>query len=207
MQKSILSLIVLLILTVTHTFSQKNDKDEKLRESLEKSQSEELTRQQQERTEQARREQQGQTTRNFEIAPDKSLLPDNPYSWVLHIITTGGFTGRGKPTVTITSNSEFACGEDETLQFQPLDGNQFQPLADIISKANFTLKDLSFNQPSEIKGICNDCYQTSVILIRREGSKKINIYKSTSDKIKFQTFAENFNQIKQRAAELAVCQN
>lgn len=196
MQKSILSLIVLLILTAAPTFSQKNDKDEKLRESLEKSQSEELTRQQ-----------QGQTTKNFEIAPDESLLPDNPYSWVLQIITTGGFTGRGKPTVTITSNSEFTCGESGTSRLQSFDANQFQPLAEIISKADFTLKDLSFKSPSEIKAVCNDCYETSVVLIRREGSKKINIYKSTSDNIKFKTFAENFNLIKQRAAELTVCQN
>ncbi len=207
MQKIISGLIVLLILTVTPTFSQKNDKDKKLCESLEKSQSEELTRQQQERAEQTRREQQGQTTRNFEIAPDKKLLPDNPYSWVLHIITTGGFTGRGKPTITITSNSEFACGESETLQFQPFDDNQFQPLAEIINKADFNLKDLSFDQTNGQTIACNDCYQTNVVLIRREGDKKINIYKSTFDNIKFQTFAENFNLIKQRAAELAVCQN
>jgi hypothetical protein len=207
MQKSILGLMILLILFIVPTFSQKKERDEKLRDSLEKSRLEELTRRQEERDEQLRLEQQGQTSRNFEIAPDKSLLPDNPYSWVLHIITTGGFTGRGKPTVTITSNSEFACGENESLQFQPFDFNQFQPLADIISKADFTLRDLSFSRSSEIKSVCNDCYQTNVILIRREGNRKINIYKSSSDDIKFQTFAGNFNLIKQRAAELSVCQN
>ena len=207
MQKSVLGLIILLILTIVPTFSQRSDKDEKLRESLEKSQSEELTRQQQERDEQTRRDRQGQTSRNFEIAPDLSLLPDNPYSWVLQIITTGGFTGRGKPTVTINSDSQFICGESETSQFQPLDANQFQPLAEIANKADFTLKDLAFNQTNANTVVCNDCYQTNVVLIRREGSKKIKIYKSTSDDIKFKTFAENFNLIKQKAAELSVCQN
>lgn len=141
----------------------------------------------------------------FEAKPDKTLLPDGNGSWVLHIVTTGGFSGRGLPTVTITSNADFACGESESLRFLPLDPVSFQPLAQVIGRADFNVDRTSPKNERSFRYVCNDCYFTRLFLTRREANGKVRFYRSVSDKMKFINYAESFKLIKQRSTDLADC--
>ncbi|MBK7394172.1 MAG: hypothetical protein IPI64_12890 [Chloracidobacterium sp.] len=207
MKLTIVSLLILLILGVAPAFSQQSDKDTKLEKLAEESRRQDFLDDQAKLREDIRLEfnrQNSLTYKDFGFKPDTRLVPAKSDSWVLHIVTTGGFSGLGKPTVTLSSKSEFTCGESKEQPFQPFVSDQLQPLTDLIGNLNFTLKDLPTNQQSNI--VCNDCYQNKVILMRREKNGKVKTYETTSNKMKYRTFAENFDLIKQNAAKIAVCQ-
>ncbi len=203
MKKSILNFVVLFVFGVAPVFSQTSDKDKELRDSLEKSRQDEMTRQQDERDDQMRRE---AYTLPYMFGPEKRLLPKGDGAWVLFLFTSGGFSGRGKPTVVVTSDAAFSCGENLPSRFNLLEGAKFEPLSNIITSLNFNRQDLAINLSQGKTFVCNDCYKTDLVLIRRESNGDVKTYQNSLDKMKFQAYLDNFNSIQQYTNAVDLCQ-
>ena len=88
--------------------------------------------------------------------------PTGAAAWSLMIHTTGGFTGQGVGSVTISSDGQVGCGSAPCAT--PVAVAQLKPvstsLASIIDAAWIR------RTPS---GVCRDCIQTTITLKRREG--------------------------------------
>ena len=143
----------------------------------------------------------------FASEPSKGLLPDGPGAWVLHVVTTGGFIGQGLPTITIRSTGDFACGDNESLSFGPLNPSAFQPFWQHVTRADLKVDRSSPRAATFIPYTCSDCYITSVYLTRRETDEKVRFYGSNSEKMKYAAYADIFDGIKRQSAELVSCGN
>jgi hypothetical protein len=141
------------------------------------------------------------------LKPDTSLLSDSADAWILHLITFGGFSGKGLPTVTIRSTGDFACGESEPLQFKAFEPGKLKTLSEIITSANFTITDSLTKTENSLPFLCSDCYQTTILLARRESSGKTKSYSNTSKLLKYSQIAEKLSLIQRNVTGLAVCQN
>ncbi len=139
------------------------------------------------------------------MEPAKELLPETPNAWILHIVTFGGISGKGLPTVTIRSNGEFACGEDESLAFKPLETGKVSALSEIISSADFTIPFTFKKVKSNVPFICQDCYYKQILLARRNPDGKVKVYENNSKLINHPLIADTFRLIEQNAGNLAAC--
>ena len=195
--RSCFFLIVLLILSLVEGIAQKPQKDQLI---------DQLDREEQERklNELQERIAEHISGTRFSSGPDNELLPEGPTAWVLHVVTTGGFTGQGLPTLTIRSTSDFACGEDASLKFLPLDPARFQLFWAMVTNADLKVVKSSPKTQSSTDFVCNDCYRTSMFLTRRENDGKIRFYRS-SDNTKYANYVASFAQMRQRSTELADC--
>ncbi len=137
--------------------------------------------------------------------PDKSLLPKDENAWVLHLITFGGLSGKGLPTITITSKGLYACGEAENLDFKITDADEFQTLSETISSANFNIDKSTDKAQELLPMLCKDCYRTEIRLARRESKGKVKTYRNDSDFMKYPRLSEVFSSIKKEAFGLANC--
>ena len=147
--------------------------------------------------------------------PDKNLVPAASGAWLLHVVTTGGINGLGRPTVTIISNGQFACGENENLQFnpfvassqfKPLISDSFESLSEMIGSTEFKIdKSKDKSTDKSISDFCNDCYQTSILLARRNSNGKIKTFTNSLKFTKYPRFATLFSKIKNQAFDLTDC--
>lgn len=139
------------------------------------------------------------------LEADKSLIPDAPGAWVLHIVTHGGFHGQGLPTVTIRSTGEYACGEKEPLQFRALADDQTMVLSNLVLWPEFrTPKKLTRIEPSD-GPFCSDCFFGKIIFARRETNGKIKLYDSSSKIGRYVESVERLNSIRSFASEYVEC--
>lgn len=198
MRKLLLFIAVFLLLPMAG-LAQKTQKDDQFERERQRGEQERQYRELQERIDQHL----GGT--RFGSGPKKDLLPEGPIAWVLHIVTTGGFTGQGLPTLTIRSTGNFACGEDEALRFMPLDPGTFPTLWHEVAAADLRVDKASPKAQGSSEFACNDCYRTSLYLTRREADGKIRFYRSGPGEMKYASYAEAIDRIKRRAAEFADC--
>ncbi|MGH9240871.1 MAG: hypothetical protein ACRD3G_22750, partial [Vicinamibacterales bacterium] len=91
----------------------------------------------------------------------------------LRIHTSGGFTGQGIGSVTITSNGQMACGPAPCAT--PIAAPMLQPVTATI--ASILESHWIRRTPS---GICRDCIQTTIALKRREGDV-VRVYRASWD--------------------------
>ena len=94
--------------------------------------------------------------------PQPPEPPAGRGAWSLRIHTTGGFTGQGIGSVTISSNGQVACGPAPCAT--PVAAASLKPVNTALGKiidAAWILR-----APS---GYCRDCIQTTIALKRREG--------------------------------------
>ena len=91
------------------------------------------------------------------------IVPDPPArenAWSLQVSSTGGFTGRGRGTVTVTSDGHVSC--IPTACATPLAASRLRPVTTTIESI---VEDAWIRRTPS--GICSDCMQTTVTLKRR----------------------------------------
>jgi hypothetical protein len=197
-KKQILGSMILILLSVVCGFGQKSDKHR----------TQSIYEQEQEQKKQDELVADGwRVLTEKKYKPGKNLLPDTADAWVLRIVTTGGFDGKGLPMLTIKSDGKFACGESETTSFKTLSAGDLMTLSKTIKDAIFEVQENSPKLETPAVIICNDCYLTNIYLLRREANGKNRFFSSAMSKIKYLHIAENFNLIKQNVSDLAACQN
>lgn len=105
--------------------------------------------------------------------PEPPEPPPGANSWSLRIHTSGGFTGQGIGSVTITSNGQMACGPAPCAT--PIAAPMLQPVTATL--ASILESHWIRRTPS---GICRDCIQTTIALKRREGDV-VRVYRASWD--------------------------
>jgi len=108
---------------------------------------------------------QAEMNQRVQAAQDVPKPPDPPASsdaWSLRVVTTGGFTGTGVGSVTLSSDGQMGCGPAPCAT--PIALALLKPvtttIASIVEAAWVT------RTPS---GFCRDCVQTTMTLKRRDG--------------------------------------
>ncbi|MGH9241961.1 MAG: hypothetical protein ACRD3G_28280 [Vicinamibacterales bacterium] len=101
--------------------------------------------------------------------PEPPEPPPGANSWSLRIHTSGGFTGQGIGSVTITSNGQMACGPAPCAT----------PLLERFAKAivSAVAEPWGGLGPSTI---CSDCIRTTIVLKRRDGDV-VRVYRTSWD--------------------------
>ena len=92
--------------------------------------------------------------------PDAPEPPPGANSWSLRIHTTGGFTGMGVGSVTISSDGRMVCPEPCAALVEA----QMK----LISNSVASIQEAAW-VPRVPTGFCRDCVFTTVVLKRREG--------------------------------------
>jgi hypothetical protein len=94
-----------------------------------------------------------------------AVLPEGDGSWAVHVITSGGFAGRGRGDATIISDGNVSCSPPSGRCRDRRPGAELAPLSRLVAAA----------EPSKWEGsshgTCNDCYVTMLVLERREGGQ------------------------------------
>ncbi|MDQ4121458.1 MAG: hypothetical protein M3209_08435 [Acidobacteriota bacterium] len=144
----------------------------------------------------------------------KFLLPAQADGWVVEIVTTGGFSGKGLPTLTVTSNGNFWVTADNILAENQLSstGNGklktevLQKVSQIITAQTLTEKTKNVvgtggSAEKEISFVCNDCYQTTITIVRRDADGRISYFSNREKSVLFSS--GDFNRIYQIIREQA----
>lgn len=101
-------------------------------------------------------------------------LPKGKDAWVVQVFTRGGFTGRGRGDVTITSAGDLRCSASVfDACASRLSPAALESLSKLVANAN----------PKKWKdtpgGACRDCYVALIVLQRRDAKgrgKSYNVY-------------------------------
>ena len=101
--------------------------------------------------------------------PEASLsVPDGDGAWTIRITTSGGFTGRGRGNVTLTSQGNLTCLQTLRPCDNKLVDDKLRPIAQLVS--SFDPSKWTSATPAG-QSLCNDCYTTTVTFARRDGGK------------------------------------
>jgi hypothetical protein len=95
-------------------------------------------------------------------------VPDGNGAWTIRISTSGGFTGRGRGGVTLTSQGDLTCLQTSHPCENKLVADRLRPVAQLISSLDPSKWG---NATAQENMVCNDCYTTTMTLARREGGK------------------------------------
>jgi hypothetical protein len=132
------------------------------------------------------------------------LLPDGDSAWVVHLFTSGGYTGRGLPPITVVSDGSFARGSIVPDNFKRLNAGQFASIADLVNNAELKpTKNMQRVRPREIT--CIDCYISRVVITRRE-KKKVRTYQDTEELRRYQPIAETFDRLRDLLQQMRPCE-
>jgi hypothetical protein len=96
-------------------------------------------------------------------------LPEGDGAWTMHISSTGGFTGRGLGSVTVTSLGVRTCDLPATTCSTPLSDEKFGPLKQFATSFDAT-KWVNLS-PFGLINVCSDCFITTVTFTRRESGQ------------------------------------
>ena len=106
-------------------------------------------------------------------------IPNSEGEWTLRVHTSGGLTGRGHGTVTITSRGKRTCGAAGPACANPLTSAKLEPVANMIDLA---IPD-TWTTPGRSSGLCGDCYTYFVLLYRRDRAKILRTYVASWDQL------------------------
>jgi len=101
-------------------------------------------------------------------AEESLSVPDGDGAWTIRITTGGGFTGRGRGNVTLTSQGTLTCLQTLRPCDNKLVDDKLRPIAQLVS--SFDPSKWASERPAS-NSLCNDCYTTTVTFARREGGK------------------------------------
>jgi hypothetical protein len=109
----------------------------------------------------------------FSTGQTRSLGPppavsDGDGAWTIRISTGGGFTGRGRGSVTLTSQGDLTCLETLRPCESKLVGDRLRPITQLVSSFNPSKWG---SVPPQENMVCSDCYTTTMTLARRESGK------------------------------------
>lgn len=125
-------------------------------------------------------------------------LPGGKDSWVVQVITRGGFTGRGRGDVTLKSDGVVSCSP-----------TVFDACADTLPPASLESlsKLVSAANPKEWRdrpgSLCNDCYVVLFALQRRDAKGRAKSYTVYFDDTTLAQMPEAVRQLYAQAFEFA----
>lgn len=133
----------------------------------------------------------------------RSLLPSSENAWVVQIVTTGGFSGQGLPTLTVTSNGDLYIADQDSLinradlsPTKKVGADVLQKITQIVyadnpsGKNTETIKDAAEatnTAQKEISFLCSDCYQTSITVVRKQPNGEAGFFTNRQKNIHFST--------------------
>ena len=106
--------------------------------------------------------------------PEPPEPPTGANAWSLRVHTSGGFTGRGVGSVTISSDGQMGCGS------APCATPSVTALLEPFGKAIAAAVDAAVWGPQPLSTLCSDCIRTTIVLKRREGDV-VRLYRTTWD--------------------------
>jgi hypothetical protein len=140
------------------------------------------------------------------------FIPDGIDAWAVKIVTTGGFSGKGQPTVKVFSdgdmiveNNGLTSGNITQLdELRQLSADVLQKISQIVNSKHITEKAKNIaetNEPmqKETSFLCNDCYQTTITIVRRDANGEIRYFTNREKNLLFST--GDFNRIRQIISE------
>src|SRR5258705_11761926 len=102
-------------------------------------------------------------------------LPEGAASWVVQIVTGGGFSGAVTDALTISSGGSLACPGSKA---KPLAPEAVQSLTQLVASVQ------PFTPPlQKTASMCSDCSQTSLIIWRREADRNVKTIVTTWDEL------------------------
>jgi hypothetical protein len=125
-------------------------------------------------------------------------LPEGKDAWVVQVVTSGGFTGRGRGDVTLTSAGVVTCSPAVVVPCaDKLSPASLESLSKLIASAN------PKKWQDRPGGACSDCYGTLLVLQRRDAKGRCESYKVYFDDTTLALMPEEVRQIYARAFDLA----
>lgn len=141
----------------------------------------------------------------------RNLMPLKNDAWIVKIVTTGGFTGQGLPTITVSSDGDMFIEDENSSGERVSSGARKKLSADVLKQ----IAEIIYAQSSpeneqkalaetesinaELKNLCSDCYQTSITVGRRDASGEIEFFTNRSKNILFSV--GDFNRIRRIISE------
>ena len=125
--------------------------------------------------------------------PEPSEPPAGASAWSLRVHTTGGFTGRGVGSVTVSSDGQMACGP------APCATPAVTALLESFGKAISSAVVGAVWGPQPLSSVCSDCIRTTIVLKRREGDV-VRLYRASWDDS--QSVAPELRDLRRLAVEL-----
>jgi len=100
-------------------------------------------------------------------------LPEGNGAWVIRVVTTGGFTGKGTGDFTISSENKILCSAQIPCpkEFKVSD---FQPLIEVLSP-DIVLPVVP------VMSVCRDCIIRTMTIRRRDPSGIVQIFTTSWD--------------------------
>lgn len=124
--------------------------------------------------------------------PEPPEPPPGANAWSLRVHTSGGFTGRGAGSVTISSDGRMTCGP------APCATPDVTTLLDPFGKAIVSAVAGPWKGPGP-STICSDCIRTTIVMKRRDGDV-VRIYRASWDDS--QAVAPELRELRRLALEL-----
>ena len=90
-------------------------------------------------------------------------LPSGDRAWAVQIVTTGGFTGKGRGNLTLTSDGTLLRDGPDGSCSMKLPDETMKALSETVFAANTTN-----NSEELIKHVCSDCIVTAMVVTRRK---------------------------------------
>ena len=106
--------------------------------------------------------------------PEPPEPPAGPNAWSMQVHTSGGFTGRGVGSVTISSDGRLGCGPAPCAT--PVAAGLLDPFGKAVASA--VIGAGWGGQP--LTTLCSDCIRTTIVLKRREGAV-VSVYRASWD--------------------------
>lgn len=125
--------------------------------------------------------------------PEPPEPPAGASAWSLRVHTTGGFTGRGAGSVTISSDGRMACGP------APCTTSAVSARLESFGTAVSSAVVGAVWGPQPLSSLCSDCIRTTIVLKRREGDA-VRIYRASWDDS--QPVASELRDLRRLALEL-----
>lgn len=125
--------------------------------------------------------------------PEPPEPPPGANAWSLRVHTSGGFTGRGVGSVTISSDGQMGCGPAPCAS--PEITNRLEPFGTAVASAVVR----AAWGPQPLSTLCSDCIRTTIVLKRREGDV-VRIYRASWDDS--QSVASELRDLRRLALEL-----
>ena len=131
-------------------------------------------------------------------------LPDEAGAWAVQINVGGGYGGTRSESITVTSAGEVACDGAKSSAGKMLPTN-----LEILSQLVVAVRPDAIT-PDQVglrpNSLCSDCYNTNLVLSRREADHKVKTYLTTWDTVTRARVPENLGQLYETVVRLAACQ-
>jgi hypothetical protein len=124
-------------------------------------------------------------------------LPEGAASWVVQIVTGGGFSGAVTDALIVSSAGSLACPGSKA---KPLVPEAVQSLTQLVASVQPVTPPLQKTVP-----MCSDCSQTTLIIWRREADRNVKTVVATWDELTKGRVPDDILRLYEEIAMLSNC--